>query len=169
MTSSKTQLPDNKPGYDTSEIFGAPYEPCYLVRRLDQISVSIFIDLNKDLKLTPTQYAALGAIGDFPGYEQRVIARLIAVDRTTINGVTSRLTDAGLVTREKSGRSITLTLTKTGEKLLEAGRMNDTEHSERFLSPLTQRQREQFIVLLRKVVDGNNDASRAPMQLPDPK
>ncbi len=152
-----------------SEKFGEPYEPCYLARRLEQIAVSIFYDLNADLKLTPIQYAALNAIRDYPGYEQRVIARVIAVDRSTINGVTARLSEAGLVVREKAGRNISLTLTPNGKKLLKGVTNNDIKHRKRFLSPLTENQQEQFLTLLRKVVWGNNSSSRAPMEKPAPR
>ncbi len=154
---------------DVSGIYGAPYEPCYLARRLEQIAVSIFLDLNEHLNLTPTQYSALGAISDFPGYEQRVIARLIAVDRSTINGVTKRLEAAGLLVRKLVGRTITLTLTEKGESLLRSVRNSDPKHKEMFLSPLTKKQSEQFIKLMRKVVEGNNEASRTPMEFPTPK
>ncbi len=152
-----------------SEKFGEPYEPCYLARRLEQIAVSIFYDLNADLMLTPIQYAALNAIRDYPSYEQRVIAKVIAVDRSTINGVTSRLSEAGLVIREKAGRNISLSLTPKGSKLLKGVSNNDFKHRERFLSPLTENQREQFLTLLRKVVWGNNASSRAPMEKPASK
>ncbi len=152
-----------------SEKFGEPYEPCYLARRLEQIAVSIFYDINADLKLTPIQYAALNAIRDYPSYEQRVIARVIAVDRSTINGVTSRLSEAGLVIRKKEGRSILLSLTPKGKKLLKGVTNNDFKHRELFLSPLTGKQQEQFLTLLRKVVWGNNSSSRAPMERPAEK
>lgn len=154
---------------DVSGIYGAPYEPCYLARRLEQIAVSIFLDLNKHLNLTPTQYAALGAISDFPDYEQRVIARLIAVDRSTINGVTKRMEAAGLLIRKPIGRTITLTLTEKGESLLASVRSSELKHKEIFLSPLTEKQSEQFIDLMRKVVEGNNEASRTPMERPAAK
>lgn len=152
--------------FDTSKIYGEPYEPCYLARRLEQIAVSIFYDLNAKSKLTPIQYAALNAIRDYPDHEQRVIARVIAVDRSTINGVTSRLAAAGLVIRKRAGRSISLSLTAKGIRMLDEGTTNDVLHAELFLAPLTEKQREQFLGLLRKVVEGNNRASRSPMERP---
>ncbi len=161
--------PEAKTDSKDSGLYGASYEPCYLIRRLDQIAVSIFHDLNKHLKLTPTQFAALGAISDFPGHDQRAIARLIAVDRTTINGVTKRLSAAGLVVREKDGRNINLTLTAEGRALRESVTENDVAHAELLLKPLDQKEREDFLILMRKLVDGNNDASRAPMGKPKPK
>lgn len=154
---------------DTSPLYGAPYEPAYLARRFDQIAVSLFLDINRDLKLTPSQYAALGAIADFPNSEQLAISRLIAVDRSTISGVTKRLEAAGLITRSVVKGKMRLNVTPQGQDLLAGVLENARLHSERFLSPLTDRQKGQFLHLLRKVVQENNHESRTPVHSPTKK
>lgn len=159
-------LKKNKQALEGAALYGAPYEPAYLARRFDQIAVSIFFDLNEGRNLTPSQYSALGAIRDFPNSEQLVIARIIAVDRSTINCVTKRLEASGLISRTLAKGKIWLNMTAEGEQLLDELAPNSVEHSERFLAPLTLRQKEQFLHLLRKVVEGNNHASRTPVELP---
>lgn len=144
-------------------------EPGHMVRRLHQIGVSIFLDLMKEFDLTPIQYGALNAIGTHPGYEQRQIARMIAVDRTTINAVTKRLAERGLLIRKPIGRRIDLWLTDQGHRLLDAASPKTPIHSDVLLAPLTSAQRRQFVKLLKRVVDGNNSVSRVPMEKPDQK
>ncbi len=164
----KPKESESQPPSDTSQLYGAPYEPAYLARRFDRIAVSLFLEINRDLKLTPAQYAALGAISDFPNSEQLAISRLIAVDRSTISGVTKRLEVAGLITRSVVKGKMRLAVTSQGSALLEDALDNARLHSERFLSPLTDRQKAQFLRLLRKVVEENNHESRTPVRAPSP-
>mgnify|MGYP005828916165 CR=1 FL=1 len=139
-------------------------EPGHMVRRLHQIAVGLFLDLAAESELTPIQYAALNAICTHPGCDQRQIARLIAIDRTTINSVTRRLAERNLVVREPVGRRIDLYPTQQGEELLEKSSAETLDHSDLLLSPLNADERAVFLGLLQRLVDANNDASRVPMQ-----
>ncbi|GAA5049065.1 MarR family transcriptional regulator [Erythrobacter westpacificensis] len=144
-------------------------EPGHLVRRLHQIAVGLFLEMSCESDLTPIQYAALNAICAHPGYEQREIARLIAIDRTTINSVTRRLAERELVKREPVGRRIDLYPTDKGFELLDRSTEETAEHSNLLLSPLSEIERAQFLKLMQRLVEKNNSASRAPMQKPERK
>src|SRR5919204_2091665 len=134
--------------HDEEDDFQFLSEPGHMTRRLHQISVSLFLDLVKDFDLTPIQYGALSAVNRHPAYDQRQIAQLLAVDRTTINAVSSRLAERGLLVRKSVGRRINLSLTQEGQRVLDAAAKMVSLHSDQFLSPLTLPQREQFMNLL---------------------
>lgn len=142
-------------------------EPGHLVRRLHQIGVSLFLELTRDIDITPIQYACLNAVQTHSGFEQRQISRLIAVDRSTINSVTGRLEERGLLTRRRVGRRIDLFMTEAGSALLKIAAERTADHSSHLLAPLTVAQRQQFMRLLKIVVDGNNNISRVPMKTPE--
>lgn len=142
-------------------------EPGHLVRRLHQIATSLFLERGKTFGVTPVQYAALNAIGRHSGFEQRDIARLIAIDRTTINIVTRKLEERGLVIRRPLGRAVNLTLSAAGEELLAALEKVQAGHGDEMLTPLSEEERSVFIAMLERLVHHNNGMSRVPMQKPD--
>lgn len=160
---------DAKNNPQDDEEFEYHSEPGHLVRRLHQIANSIFFDLMKDMDLTPIQYAVLFTVDAHPGYEQRQIAKLIAIDRATINTVTAKLEGRGLLVRERVGRRIDLWIADAGRDLLKEASPKTPLHAKKLLAPLTAKQRETFVYLLDKVVQGNNNASRVPMKVPDRK
>ena len=79
-----------------SEIYASPG---HVIRRLQQVAVSLFRDAvqAEGLDITPVQYAALRAIDAHPGLDQATLAGAIAYDRATIGGVIERLEIKGLV------------------------------------------------------------------------
>jgi DNA-binding MarR family transcriptional regulator len=141
-------------------------EPGHLIRRLHQIATSIFLEQCRELGVTPVQFAAISAIGRRPGLDQREIARLIATDRTTINLVSTKLEQRGWVRRVPSGRKVVLSLTADGQAALESLTELTRHHSSALLSPLTPSERDRFVTLMTKLVEGNNALSRVPVQHP---
>lgn len=73
----------------------------HLIRRLHQQSTQVFVQRTQaaGYDLTPVQYAALEAIYENPGSDQKFIAELIGYDRATIGGVVERLENKGWVRR----------------------------------------------------------------------
>ena len=63
--------------------------PGHLIRRLQQIAVSVFTErvTKAGFDITPVQFAALSTIAENPGLDQASLAGLIAYDRVTIGGV----------------------------------------------------------------------------------
>jgi DNA-binding MarR family transcriptional regulator len=142
--------------------------PGHLIRRLHQISTSVFQRAMAEagLDLSPVQFAALDAMARAPGSEQARIAGMIAYDRATIGGVIDRLEARGLVSRQPSRtdrRARTVSLTAAGTALLEAARPVVTEAQTDILAGLDAKDRAQFTELAARVARAGNALSRAPM------
>lgn len=141
----------------------------HLIRRLQQISTSVFADhmARAGIDLTPVQYAALTALAETPGMDQARLAGAIAYDRATIGGVADRLVAKGLVERKVSQidrRARSLTLTDRGQRLLDQVRPTVTRLQAEVLQGLAADERAALIALLQKAVDGGNALSRAPLR-----
>jgi DNA-binding MarR family transcriptional regulator len=96
--------------------------PGHLLRRAQQISVSIFYDEMGD-ELTPVQYAILNRAGRHPGIDQVSLAGLAAIDTSTGATVCARLEEKGLLERKvipHNRRQRALTITREGQRLLDA-------------------------------------------------
>jgi DNA-binding MarR family transcriptional regulator len=145
--------------------------PGHLLRRAQQISVSIFHD-EVGSEITPIQYAVLRMLADHPGIDQVSLAGLVAIDTSTGATVCARLEEKGLLTREvipHNRRQRALSLTRAGTRLLIASGPGAQRLRERLLAPLTPAEQEIFMALLEKLVDHNNTQSRAPLAvLPAP-
>lgn len=139
--------------------------PGHYARRLQQIAVALFLQETEAFGITPVQYAALQAVFHQPELDQRSLARTIGFDASTITGVVDRLEERGLLARSPSStdrRVRLLTLTKPGMDLLERVIPAMRRCQVRLLDPLSAREQEIFMRLLRKLVTANNAMSRAP-------
>jgi MarR family transcriptional regulator, lower aerobic nicotinate degradation pathway regulator len=139
--------------------------PGHHIRRLHQIAVAIFLQETDAYGLTPVQYAAIQAVANTPGFDQRTLAGVVGFDTSTIGGVIDRLEARGLVTRSASlndRRVRLLRLTDAGRALLEAIIPSMLRAQERMLEPLPKRERTEFMRMLRVLVEANNELSRAP-------
>lgn len=140
--------------------------PGHLIRRAQQISVSVFLEECNDLSVTPIQYAAMAAIGANPGINQATLSGMIATDRSTAGNVVIRLEEKGLATRTPDPRDKRFrraTLTRAGVRLLTRVRARLDTIQDRMLAPLSAGERRQLIALLSKMVELNNSVSRAPL------
>jgi DNA-binding MarR family transcriptional regulator len=139
--------------------------PGHLLRRAQQIAVSIFYDEMGD-ELTPVQYAILAQLADHPGIDQVSLAGLAAIDTSTGATVCARLEEKGLLERKvipHNRRQRALTITPAGARLLDAMVPGAQRLRERLLAPLSAQEQVQFMRLLGKLVDENNEQSRAPL------
>lgn len=141
----------------------------HLIRRLQQISVSIFTEHMRDAgyDLTPVQFAALSAIEANPEVDQVTLAGLIAYDPVTLSGVIDRLQKKGLVSRAVSPRdrrARVIALTPKGEKLLAACKPVVWALQDDILSGLDDAERSTFLSLLDKAASAGNAQSRAPLR-----
>lgn len=146
--------------------------PGHLIRRLQQISVSIFQDHMQGLglDLTPVQFATLSALRETPGVDQATLAGLVAHDRVTLSGVLNRLVSRGLVERRVNPhdrRARRLALTAAGEALLSRALPEVLAAQRDMLAGLDEAERATFMTLARKLTETNNDRSRAPLRPPD--
>lgn len=143
----------------------------HLIRRLHQISVSVFSEQMKlaEIDLTPVQFAALSTIDANPDIDQATLAGLIAYDRVTIGGVVDRLEAKGLVTRrisQQDRRARSVRLTDSGAQTLARARPLVMAFQDDILTGLTAEERAQLMNLIRKTTVAGNDQSRAPLQQP---
>lgn len=139
--------------------------PGHQIRRLHQIAVAIFLQESDAHGLTPVQYAAMQAVANAPGSDQRTLASTVGFDTSTIGGVIDRLEARGLIVRGASPndrRVRLLTLTAAGRALLEAAVPAMLQAQERILQPLPKKDRAEFMRMLQVLVAANNELSRAP-------
>lgn len=140
--------------------------PGHLVRRLNQISVALFIEEAGDLGLTNVQFAALNMIREMPGVDQVTLSDRIAIDRTTIVKVLDRLVEKGFVTRDRSledRRTNVLNITNAGIEVLNKILPRLDVSDARILEPLEPQDRDKFMEMLTRLVHVNNTFSRAPL------
>lgn len=140
----------------------------HLIRRLNQISVSLFQERMRalGLDLTPVQFAALSCLSANPGVDQATLAGLIAYDRATMGGVIDRLESKGLMSRhisKQDRRARVLELTPAGQMLLDQILPTVQKMQDDILVGLSDAERQQFVQLAAKVARAGNAISRAPL------
>lgn len=146
-------------------------QPGHAIRRLHQTSVALFSQEMGNLGITSVQYAILQMVHNRPGFDQRTLARNIALDTSTTAGVVDRLEARGLLARSTSPddrRVRLLTLTSAGEQMLLDAIPRMERAQERILEPLNAQQRTEFMRLITLLVMDGNDLSRAPDEADKP-
>jgi len=139
--------------------------PGHLIRRAQQIAVALFLEETGAFDVTPPQYAALVAIAHYPGLDQRSLANAIAIDRSTIGDLVTRLELRGLVARAPGDdrRTKSLTITPAGSDLIERIAPHVARAQERILFGLGAAERQAFLGMLSRLVEIHNETSRAPL------
>jgi DNA-binding MarR family transcriptional regulator len=140
--------------------------PGHLIRRLNQISVALFLEEIGHLDLTPRQYSALNMIEEMPNIDQVRLSEMIAMDKTTTVKVLDLLVEKGLVTRTRSAtdrRTNGLNITEAGRALLQQVLPLLDRSDQRILATLAPERRQRFMEMLTRLVQVNNLYSRAPM------
>jgi DNA-binding MarR family transcriptional regulator len=141
--------------------------PGHMLRRFQQIAVSIFLKDCKAFDLTPVQFSVLAALSQASPLDQIRLSGLVALDRTTISLTVRRLEERGLVARqvsEKDRRAKLIRLTEAGRAFTEAVLPTVRAVQDKILAPLSASERELFRALLNKAVEANNQQSRAPLR-----
>ena len=141
--------------------------PGHMLRRFQQIAVSIFLKDCKSFDLTPVQFSVLAALSQSNPLDQIRLSGFVALDRTTISLTVRKLEERGLVTRkvsQKDRRSKLISLTRAGRTLCQVALPSVREIQNKILGPLSASERELFRALLQKAVEANNQQSRAPLR-----
>lgn len=148
---------------------GAPMEvydePGHLIRRAQQIAVSMFHS-TMGHGITPIQYCVLRVLQSHPGIDQVTLARYCALDTSTAADLAVRLEERGLVRRMmpmKSKRFRLLHLTPEGMNLLKKLVPRSKLLARRLLEALNKDEQKVFLQLLKNFVHLNNEESRAPL------
>lgn len=137
--------------------------PGHDIRRLHQIAVALFMQETESFGITPVQFAALQAVHNAPGTDQRTLARTIGFDTSTIAGVIDRLEARGLTLRSASAqdrRVRLLTLTEAGQQLLADVTPSMLRAQERILAPLPEQDRVEFMRMLGVLIASRNEPDR---------
>src|SRR5690625_1830648 len=137
--------------------------PGFLVRRLHQIHSTLFLEECDIEGITPVQHGILTVLLSRPWTDQSSISYELGIDRTTTADVLRRLEEKKLVERQvnpNDKRSRQVYITTYGIELMNrlAPKMNNAQ--ERLLDPLEPAEKEEFMRLLTKVVEGNNEYGR---------
>jgi DNA-binding MarR family transcriptional regulator len=130
-------------------------KPGHLIRRLQQMAVSVFAQECEGFDITPVQYAALVALRDNPGIDATRIAALVSIDRSTIGNVLERMEGKGLIERRAKPddrRVKILKLSRRGTKLLGDCEAFVRTAQERMLEPLDAKERLQFTQYMRRIL-----------------
>lgn len=160
-------MPTEKAHENQGKMLDLYEHPGHLLRRAQQISVSLFYDEMGD-ELTPVQYAILSRLAEHPGIDQVSLAGLAAIDTSTGATVCARLEEKGLLERKvlpHNRRQRALTITAAGTRLLQGLVPGAQKLRDRLLAPLSEVEQAQFMELLGKLVRENNGQSRAPLAM----
>jgi DNA-binding MarR family transcriptional regulator len=132
--------------------------PGHLIRRAQQLAVSIFMDETAGFDVTPVQFAILNALIDDPGEDQITLSGRVAFDPATSGSVIGRLEAKGWVKREadpRDRRRKLLWTTPEGEEVALQMKRAVSRAQQRIVSPLDAQERDQLTLLLAKLVAGH--------------
>ncbi|GAA2571047.1 MULTISPECIES: MarR family winged helix-turn-helix transcriptional regulator [Streptomyces] len=125
----------------------------HLIRRAEQVHTALWYR-HVSREITSQQFAVLNALSRDPGIDQRTLARLTSLDRSTVNHMVRRLTDQGHVTQvrdEEDRRRTLLSLTEAGADLLDSLIGPAERINEQLLSALPGNERQQAVAILHTI------------------
>jgi len=144
-----------------SQSFDFAHAPGHLIRRAQQIAVSVFAEHLAAVDVTPVQFAILNALMDTPGTDQVTLSARVAFDAATSGSVIGRLESKGWVRREApplDRRRTLLWLTPLGEQAVLEMAPQVAQVQALILQPLKPLEQQQLLNLLAKLVSAPRDA-----------
>ncbi len=139
--------------------------PGHYTRRINQLVVALFYQEVAELNITPVQYSSLQIICTQPGIDQKTLASTVGYDAATIGGVIDRLEARDLVKRRiapHDRRARLITPTEQGLETLRAVIPRMLESQRRFLEPLSENERKEFMRLMKVLLESNTELSSTP-------
>ncbi len=158
MTDKTTTTPR-----DFSELYD---RPGYLIRRLHQIHVAMFLEECAEFKLTPVQFAVLTVLSKNGTLDQVSIAKNIGADRNTVADVLRRLERRKLLERPPNTndkRTKLAKITAEGSSFVEAVQPKMIEAQKRLTAPISREEYDTLNKILQKLLQGTKESSRAPL------
>lgn len=137
--------------------------PGFLVRRLHQIHISLFMEACAEFKITPLQYSVLSVLSESGTTDQTKLAAAVALDRTTTTGIVKRLHARGLIRRatsEEDRRAQACSLTSAGKALLLRMEASARKAHQDTLTPLDRADQAMLLGLLTRLVLAHSDRSQ---------
>ncbi|MFC0401605.1 MarR family winged helix-turn-helix transcriptional regulator [Paraburkholderia rhizosphaerae] len=141
--------------------------PGFLIRRLHQIHVALFIEECAPEGITPVQYSILTALDQMGPSEQIALSNAVGLDRANTADVIARLAERRFIQRRGSRtdkRKKVAELTDVGRALLARLETGVERAHQRTLAALPAKDRKQFIEYLVRLVETNNELSRTPIR-----
>lgn len=141
--------------------------PGYLVRRLHQIHVAMFSARVADGQVTPVQFGLLSILIRRPGIDQATLGAELGLDPANVAEILRRLEDRNLLTRvvDPQNRRRKLCLaTPDGKKFVQRYQKDMQLSQQQLLSPLNPADRQVFMELLGRLVEGNNESGRTSLR-----
>jgi DNA-binding MarR family transcriptional regulator len=139
--------------------------PGFLFRRMQQVSVSLFLDRLRAFDITPLQYTILRTIRAQPGIDQISVASGANLDTSTVKDIVARLETKRLVERrtgELDRRTRSLSLTRAGDRLLAAVAPEVRRAQKELLAPLSRQEQATLMRLLRTLLAAHEQAPATP-------
>jgi DNA-binding MarR family transcriptional regulator len=146
MTNDAAQADPRHPG----QMLDLVQHPGHLLRRAQQISVSIFYD-EMGARTDAGAVCDAEPPGPHPGIDQVSLAGLAAIDTSTGATVCARLEEKGLLERKvipHNRRQRALTITREGKRLLDGLEAGAQRLRQRLLAPLSAQEQVLFMDLL---------------------
>ncbi|KZY47705.1 hypothetical protein A3731_29235 [Roseovarius sp. HI0049] len=149
-----------------------PDQPGFMIRRLQQVAISLFHETLETAEITPVQYTILQILSQNRQLDQTAIAALAYLDASTTGDVLRRLEKRDLVCRtvkETDRRSRVVDITEDGTDLLTRLRGRITESQHYLLSPLTAQEQTDFLDYVTRILafhepQGEADYPTSPWQ-----
>ena len=145
--------------------------PGFLIRRIYQIHVALFMEECREERVTPVQYSVLTALDQLGTMDQATLSRAVALDRTNVADVVARLESRRLLKRRPSptdGRMMLSSITDAGRSLLTRLETAASRASSRTLSALPEKEKRSFTVALEKLIEANEKRDQSPVKLKTP-
>ena len=144
--------------------------PGFLIRRLHQIHMAIFLKECTKEKVTPIQWGILTIIVTQPGVGHIEIADELGLDRSNVANVVNRLIRRGLVKQtihKTDRRKKFISITAAGREVMKTFEPKARRAQRKLLDLLSSTERREFMNTLSRLVEHNNGLSRAPIRLDD--
>lgn len=144
--------------------------PGFLIRRLHQIHMAIFLRECAEENVTPIQWGILTIVNAHPGVGHAEIADELGLDRSNVANVINRLIRRRLLKQTGSKtdkRRKSILITPQGRNLLTTFLPKARGAQRKLLDLLTEDERRTFMKLLTRLVEHNNEFSRAPIRSDD--
>jgi DNA-binding MarR family transcriptional regulator len=135
-----------------------PRVPAALARRFQQVCATMVADAIAGEDVVQLEYGSLIALEIEPGIDQRRLADAMGIDPSNASLIVERLEAKGLIERRINGadrRARELYLTSKGKALWRRLRVTGRVANAAVLAPLAPRERELFLDMLIRVIQGN--------------
>ena len=147
-----------------------PAPPGFLIRRLHQIHVAIFLKECAGSRRPPIQWCILTIVSANPDIGLVEIGEELGLDRNNVANVVARLARRGLLkqmTNKRDLRKKSISITPAGRKLMQTFEAKAWRAQRKALSALNPKDRRTFMALLLHLVEHNNEPSRVPIRFDD--